>query len=53
MDKVVKKQQQDGEKAKILRLQELIWEVLGQIECVSINLSETEEAVVPWVGLLE
>jgi hypothetical protein len=43
----------DGVKVKILRLQELIVEVQGQVKDVNINLSETEEVVEPWVDLLE
>jgi hypothetical protein len=38
---------------KALKLHELIEEVLGEIEGVSTNLSETEEVAEPWVGLLE
>jgi hypothetical protein len=50
---VAKKQQHNGWKVKILRLHELAGEVLGPIERVSINLSETGKVVESWVGLLE
>jgi hypothetical protein len=52
MDEVTKKQHHDGRKMNVLRLQDLIGEVLSQIEGVNINLSEQKEVVVPWVGLL-
>jgi hypothetical protein len=53
MDKVAKQHQYDGGKVKILRLKESMGEVLRQVEGADINLSESEESVEPWVGLLE
>jgi hypothetical protein len=45
VDEVEKKQQHDGGKVKVLRPQELTGELPGQVEGVSINLSESEEAI--------
>jgi hypothetical protein len=52
MDEIAKTQQHDDMKVKVLRLQELMGEVLRQIESVSINLLEIEKVVEPWVVLL-
>jgi hypothetical protein len=38
---------------KVLRLQDLTEKAPDQIEGVSINLTQTEEAVKSWTGLLE
>jgi hypothetical protein len=51
MDEVVKRQQHDGGKVKVLRRQESMREVLGQIMGVGIRLSEAEEAVEPRAAL--
>lgn len=48
----MKKRQRDGEKVDLLRLHESMEEWLGQIQGVSINLSDTQEAVGQRVGLL-
>jgi hypothetical protein len=53
MDKVAKERQRDGGKKKILRLLELMAEVLVQTENVGINLSDTERVFEPWVDLWE
>jgi hypothetical protein len=53
IDRIAIKQQHDGGKMAVLMLNESIEEVLGQLEGVNIHLSETQEAVGPWVGLLE
>jgi hypothetical protein len=53
MDEVGKKQQYDGGRVKILRLKELMGQMLDQIEGVGINLSEIQEALEPSVGLSE
>jgi hypothetical protein len=47
MDAVAKKQQHDGRKVKVLRLQELVGKVVGSIESVTINSNETEEVGEP------
>jgi hypothetical protein len=53
VDEVAKKRQHESGKVKILRLYEWMEEGLGQIERMSIILSETAEGVESWVGLLE
>jgi hypothetical protein len=52
-NEVSKKRQHADGKVKVLRLQELIGNLLGQTEGVNINFSETEESVESCVGLLE
>jgi hypothetical protein len=53
MGEVAKKQQHDCGKVKVLRLQELMGEMLDQTEGVSINSSETEEVLESWLDVLE
>jgi hypothetical protein len=45
MEEVAKRKQYNGGKVKVLRLQELMGEVMRQIERLSFNTHETEEAV--------